>query len=300
MVIVRIGGVNFSSVTSVMYVELMQKQKSYSSTYFYSGSRYGQMFAAIKKVLHITKIKSTQTLLLNAFWNSKSKLFGFEMIQGVLAELKIDCLLLQLTPSQLRDLPLSSIAYLTKLDEPQVITIVAINEEYLTVVDPDFGYVQLPFKQFIDQWDGVVVAIATYSYSIQENYRKKKIAEESALNDFKDSVRIIPDVLTKKECEHFMEIARPLFERSVVGGDRKKQSVVRISDSAILKTSFDPSIERFYSIASQLIGEVPFDHIEILQCHRYGVGNQYKLIWIPFVPKKINGCWLLVANGNIA
>lgn len=107
----------------------------------------------------------------------------------------------------------------------------------------------------------------------------------TVLHAYRPFLAYYPTFLSQAEAQHMIGIARPLLERSRMGGGGTIDygSNGRTSSSAPITKSHDDIVRRIEERAAYLTG-FPVDNIERLQVVRYLPGQQFDAHWDAFGP----------------
>src|SRR5210317_1800816 len=87
--------------------------------------------------------------------------------------------------------------------------------------------------------------------------------------------RVLKSVLSKQECDHIMKITEPNLKPSTVGSDYELDNSTRKSETAWLKASEDPIVDKLIRKCISTTDR-PFANCEDLQVLRYKPGGFYK------------------------
>ena len=87
--------------------------------------------------------------------------------------------------------------------------------------------------------------------------------------------RVLKNVLSKQECDHIRKIAEPNLQPSTIGGDYEINNSERKSETAWLKASEDPIVDKLIRKCISTTDR-PFANCEDLQVLRYKPGGFYK------------------------
>jgi predicted 2-oxoglutarate/Fe(II)-dependent dioxygenase YbiX len=87
--------------------------------------------------------------------------------------------------------------------------------------------------------------------------------------------RVIKGVLSKQDCDHIRKIAEPNLQPSTVGGDYELDNSERKSETAWIKASEDPIVDKLIRKCISTTDR-PFVNCEDLQVLRYKPGGFYK------------------------
>ncbi len=86
---------------------------------------------------------------------------------------------------------------------------------------------------------------------------------------------VIKNVLSKRECDHIRKIAEPNLEPSTIGGDYEINNSERKSETAWIRASEDPVVDKLIHKCQSMIDR-PLENFEDLQVLRYKPGGFYK------------------------
>ena len=87
--------------------------------------------------------------------------------------------------------------------------------------------------------------------------------------------RVLKNVLSKQECDHIMKITESNLKPSTVGSDYELDNSTRKSETAWIKASEDPIVDKLIR-KCQSMTDRPFENYEDLQVLRYKPGGFYK------------------------
>jgi predicted 2-oxoglutarate/Fe(II)-dependent dioxygenase YbiX len=180
--------------------------------------------------------------------------------------------------AELDELPLPILAYLKRSPEPaarvDLIQIERVNPIHIVVSSDRFGQVRIPRAGLEHRWSGIAL--------VADPDPRAPPGRASELNEYREQVTVIPDLLSRSECAELIELCEEAcFRRSRVAqraGEIHKdvvQASVRSSSSVVLEDRTNPLLARLYSECAAREGVRPRD-IEHIQCVRYKKGQRFK------------------------
>lgn len=94
--------------------------------------------------------------------------------------------------------------------------------------------------------------------------------------DYLNSIKVIENFLSDKECDHVIKLSEPRLRRAtVMGSDKDEISNYRTSDNVFISKTEDPVIRAISERVSRVNG-IPIPNQEAVQILRYREGKYYK------------------------
>lgn len=154
-----------------------------------------------------------------------------------------------------------------------------VGEGNIEYFSPFRGEVCEPLTTFVQHWSGALL-LGQPTEQVDAELWRETDDETIAVYAYQhEHVRVHDTFFSANECSFIINYAETnaLFARSQIEHTSTKSvaSDMRTSYSASLKDRNEPVFEAIYQRVADLL-QVPLNHIENLQCVRYGVGQQFK------------------------
>lgn len=155
----------------------------------------------------------------------------------------------------------------------QFVMLYSIKNNLVEYLHPRKGWVIEETPEFLKKWSGAGIFIAEITGNGETDFetKEKEYHDKKYSNpELSKNVRIVDDFLTDAECEYIINLATPLFQRSMfLYGDKKVLDDKRTSYSAEFHIfPNDPILTGIRKRASELLN-IPENHFEDFQCLSY-------------------------------
>lgn len=276
------ASINFSPKTALgkgILLILTKKSKKMEKPWFPQRNGSDTIAALLKTFIFHSGVKVSRATIEKDVQNHKE--FPHLTLEGLREILKVwgvQTLPLSVETNSLKELPPLSFLFISEENgnaiTKQFVLYFGIEDDDIEYLHTRKGWVTEDLEQFETKWSKVALAITGIDEKsgepdfeqIEKEYDKVKFNNP----ELKDNVRLYDDFLTNEECEHIINISKPLFQRSLfLYGDKAVVDDARTSFSAELHVFPDDEImDNIRQRAAKLLS-IPASHFEYFQCVSY-------------------------------
>lgn len=228
-------------------------------------------------ILHLQFPISQSTIESDTRSHKEYPLFSDTAIIEIFGKWGIEMQSGMIKPELIGELPPFSFLFIEETERNiksgQFVMLYSIQNNIVEYLHPRRGWVKEEQTEFMKKWSGAGIFILEITGGGEEDFEKKEkeYNEKKYSNpELKTNVKIVDDFLTDSECEYIINLATPLFQRSLfLYGDKAVLDEKRTSYSAELHIfPDDPVLNGIRKKASDLLN-IPESHFEHFQCLSY-------------------------------
>jgi hypothetical protein len=197
---------------------------------------------------------------------------SLKTIMELLIKWEVEHQAFKCSAEKIKDIKEPSIVLINNGLERNFVLFFSIKNGIVEYLDTRRGWVLEDQEKFNKQFVGIALTATSLKSKGETDFDKKEAEyEEKRLsNPELKHIRMVDDFLTDEECEYIINLATPLFERSMfLYGDKRVLDDRRTSYSAELHVFPDDKILNGITKRASELLNIPVNHFEYFQCLSY-------------------------------